>query len=79
VRPEELKLAQSLIEKLTYEFNIGKFEDKYIKAVSDLIKRKAEGKAIVAKPIEVKPTKEKDLMAVLKASLESVKKKKKKV
>lgn len=78
VRPQELKLAQSLIEKLTYEFNIGKFEDKYIRAVSDLIKRKAAGKEIVAKPLEVKPTKEKDLMSALKASLVAVKKKKKK-
>jgi len=77
IKEAELKLAKALIDKLSGEFKIGEYRDEYVKAVENLIKRKIEGKKIVEKPIEVKPTPKKDLMKALKASVESVKKRKK--
>jgi DNA end-binding protein Ku len=78
VKESELKLARSLIEKLTAEFDIEKFKDMYGEAVAELIKKKIAGKEIVGKPIEVKPTPAKDLMEALRASVETIKKKKRK-
>jgi DNA end-binding protein Ku len=79
VRKEELELARVLIEKLTKnEFDPKKFKDKYTEALKELIKAKTEGKEFIVK--EKKPAEEaKTLMESLKASVEAVKKKKKKV
>ena len=76
VRESELKLAKNLIEKLSGEFNIEKFKDEYIKAVSKLIKAKAAGKKIkIEKP---KKEAELELMEALKASVKQLKHTKKK-
>ncbi|MEM7825417.1 MAG: Ku protein [Candidatus Aenigmatarchaeota archaeon] len=76
VKEEELKLAQALISKLTEsEFDISKFKDNYTEELMKLIKAKAEGKEIEVKEAPVEEAK--DLMEALKASVESVKKKKK--
>lgn len=77
VSKEELELAKVLIGKLTRkEFNIEDFKDRYTEAVKKLIKSKAEGKEF--KIEEEKPAAEaKSLMEALKASVETVKKKKK--
>lgn len=78
VKEAELKLAKALIEKLSGEFNIENFKDEYVAAVEDLIKKKIVGQEIVEKPLEeVKATQPKDLMEALKASVETVKKRKK--
>lgn len=75
IRPEELRLAVSLIDKLTAEFDVAKFKDTYGEAISELIRRKVAGQEIVGKPLEVKPTPTTDLMAALRASVEAIKKK----
>jgi DNA end-binding protein Ku len=75
VKEEELKLAQALISKLTeQEFDVSKFKDTYTEELMKLIKAKAEGKAVEVKEEKVPETKE--LVEALKASIESVKKKK---
>jgi len=77
VSKEELELAKALISKLTEEeFAPEKFKDQYTEALKELIKAKAEGKEFKVK--EEKPAEEaKGLMEALKASVETVKKKKK--
>ncbi|MDI6825784.1 MAG: Ku protein [Candidatus Aenigmarchaeota archaeon] len=75
VSKEELELARTLIQKLTEsEFDPKKFKDTYTEALMELIKAKAEGKAIEVK--EEKVEKARELMESLKASVEAVKKKK---
>ncbi len=78
IKENELKLAKALIEKLSGKFEIEKFKDEYIEAVSNLIKKKAAGEKVVEKPVKVEPTSSRDLMKALKASVEAVKKRKKK-
>ncbi len=79
VTKEELELAKALISKLTEsEFDLSKFKDRYTEALKKLIKAKAEGKEFEVKA-EVKAEEAKSLMEALKASVESVKKKKKKL
>ena len=78
VSKEELELARLLIQKMTEkEFDPSKFKDKYTEALMQLIKAKAEGKAIEIK--EEKKEEAKSLLEALKASVEEVKKKKKKI
>ncbi|MDI6798901.1 MAG: Ku protein [Candidatus Aenigmarchaeota archaeon] len=76
VSKEELELAKALISKLTEEeFDPNKFKDRYSEALEELIKAKAEGKEF--KVEKEKPVEEaKNLMESLKASIETVKKKK---
>ncbi len=75
VSKKELELARALIQKLTEsEFKPEGFEDRYTKALMELIKAKAEGKTVEIK--EEKKEEAKSLMEALKASVETVKKKK---
>jgi DNA end-binding protein Ku len=77
VSKEELELAKALISKLTEEeFDPAKFKDQYTEALKELIKAKAEGKEFEVKA-EEKVAEAKSLMEALKASVETVKKKKK--
>ncbi|MGC9200578.1 MAG: Ku protein [Candidatus Aenigmatarchaeota archaeon] len=78
VSKEELELAKALIENLTQEeFDLSKFKDEYAEALKELIKAKMEGREF---SLEKKKGAEeaKSLMEMLKASVESVEKKKKK-
>src|SRR5206468_2332957 len=79
VKEDELKLAHLLIQRLTQgDFDVSKFHDAYTEELKKLIKAKAEGKEVVVK--EVPETQQaKGLMEALKASVEVVQKKKKKV
>jgi DNA end-binding protein Ku len=79
VKDNELKLAQALIQKLTSrEFDPSKFRDTYSEALKKIIKAKALGQTIeVVKEAEVEEAK--SLMEALKASVESLEKKKVKV
>jgi DNA end-binding protein Ku len=79
IKEAEIRLAKALIEKLSGKFEIEKFKDEYVEAVARLIKKKAAGEKIKEKPIEIEPTPSRDLMKALKASVEAVKKRKKKV
>lgn len=74
VKGGELDLAMSLIDQLTKKFDLSKYKDTYKEEIMKIIEAKAEGKDTKIKKLEVQPTKAKDLMAQLKASLESAKK-----
>ncbi len=74
-KPGELKMAMQLIEQLSGEFDISKYEDTYTDKLLKLIKAKAKGKKITPTPLRVVHSPGRDLMAQLKASLEPAKKK----
>ena len=74
VRPQELQMAQSLIETMSDDFDPMQFTDQYREALEDVITAKIEGREVVA-PTEPKAKGEVvDLMAALKASVESARK-----
>ncbi|TDX86721.1 Ku protein [Epilithonimonas xixisoli] len=74
-KPDELKMAESLIKSLATTFDPLKYKDTYNADLLKIIKQKAKGKKV--KLVEEKEPKGKttDLMAMLKASLEGKKKK----
>lgn len=43
VKPAELEMAKSLVESLSAEFDVGKYDDTYRKELLELIRSKAEG------------------------------------
>src|SRR5206468_661685 len=43
LRPQELTMAQSLVESLAADFDPDAFEDEYAKALSDMVEAKLEG------------------------------------
>jgi DNA end-binding protein Ku len=73
--PELLGLAQTLIEKKVSRFVPGRFHDRYVDALKDLIerKKKAKGRKIIEEAGDGAPSRGPnvvDLMAALKKSLE---------
>ncbi|MDB5206089.1 MAG: Ku protein [Flavisolibacter sp.] len=74
ISPKEIQLATKLINQLTEPFDPAKFKDTYITELKKVIKAKAAGKSIhIAEPRQL-PATVKDLMEVLKQSLETKKK-----
>ena len=75
VSPKEIQLAVKLIEQLSEKFDPSAFKDTYIDELEKVIKAKAAGKniRIVNEPKKATAT-VKDLMSVLKQSLENNKK-----
>ncbi|WP_433416105.1 Ku protein [Microtetraspora malaysiensis] len=73
VRPQELKMAESLIETMVADFDPEGYTDAYREAVQAVIEAKVAGKEVVAPeaPAEEKPAV--DLMAALRASVEAAK------
>jgi DNA end-binding protein Ku len=70
LRPQEIKMARSLIDSLTDEFEPKDFQDEYRAALEDLIRKKVQGEEITyAEPAE--PSKVVDLMDALRASVEA--------
>ena len=70
---EMLELAEALIDRKTAKFDPGKFHDRYVEALEDLIERKRKGKTIHTDEDEAKPAKGMnvvDLMAALKRSID---------
>ncbi|MFD2247845.1 Ku protein [Pontibacter ruber] len=68
---KQLDMAVELINQFSTEFDIQDYKDTYTEDLMKLIESKAKGKKKPApKKMEVVPTKTKDLMAQLKASLE---------
>src|ERR1044072_8716583 len=70
-----LDLAEALIEKKTAKFDPGKFHDRYVDALKELIerKRKSKGARIEAEEEDEAPRRGSnvvDLMAALKKSIE---------
>ncbi|HLO90465.1 MAG: Ku protein [Chloroflexota bacterium] len=69
VKSPELKIALTLIDQYTHEFDIAAFRDEYAAALRQVIEAKASGKAPKVKKLKITPSKSEDLMAQLKASL----------
>jgi DNA end-binding protein Ku len=77
VSPKEIQLATKLIQQLTDKFKPEDFKDTYIAELKKVIKAKAAGKDIhIAEPKKATAT-VKDLMEVLKQSLDTAAPKKK--
>ncbi len=73
LRPQEVQMAQALIESLSGDWNPEEFTDEYRAALMQVIDAKASGEEIVvAEPEE--EAKVVDLMEALKASVEAAKK-----
>src|SRR5437868_11645464 len=72
VRPQELQMAESLIESLSGDFEPDQYSDNYREALQALIEAKVEGREVV-QPVE--PAADTgtvvDLMAALRASVEA--------
>lgn len=69
--PKELDLAMALIDQLTGTFNPSEFKDTYKDSLMQIIDEKAEGRQHVAQQEgSSQPSNVKDIMSLLKASLE---------
>ena len=74
-KPGELKMALSLIDQLSSDFDIAAYKDTYSEKLMKLIKAKAAGKRATVHKMKVVHSKTLDLMEQLKASLGGKKKK----
>ncbi|MEO3813767.1 Ku protein [Sphaerisporangium sp. B11E5] len=74
VRPQELKMAESLIQTMAGRFDPADYHDAYREALQQVIEAKVAGREVVRPeaPEEAKPAV--DLMAALRASVEAAKK-----
>src|SRR5262249_19963497 len=71
VDSRELKMALSLVDSLTADFDPARYHDEYRDKVMELIEKKAKGEEIVTRPTseEEAPRSGRDLVAALEASL----------
>lgn len=74
IRPEEVKMAASLIDNLTRPFDTEDYVDRTREAIEGLAAKKVAGEEIVA-TVSPEPTKVVDLLEALKASVEATKSK----
>jgi DNA end-binding protein Ku len=74
LRPQELKMASSLIESMEGDFDPTEYKDAYREAVQEIIDAKVEGKEIVAQEPEEEAPAASDLLSALRASVEAAKK-----
>jgi DNA end-binding protein Ku len=70
ISDRELKMAKSLVEMLTGDFEPEKYQDNYREALLELIQQKAEGQEI-SRPAAPAVSKVTDLMEALRASVEN--------
>jgi DNA end-binding protein Ku len=73
VTDREEKMARSLIDSLTTDFEPEKYRDEYRERVLELIEQKASGQEIVVEESAEEAPRVVDLMAALEASLAAVK------
>lgn len=73
---KEVDVAVKLINQLTVPFKPEKYKDSYVEEIKQIIKKKAKGRPIQPKTVEPKSTKVRDIMSLLKASLEETPRKK---
>lgn len=71
VKPGELKMALTLIKQFSGKFKIEKFKDEYTNSLLKFIKAKSKGRKMKTPKMHVVYNKSDDLMAQLKASLNS--------
>jgi DNA end-binding protein Ku len=75
VRPQELAMAQSLIESMSADFDPMQYHDEYREALQEVIEAKVEGREVVEQPVQEEDTGSVvDLMAALRASVAAAKK-----
>jgi len=74
-KPGELKMAMTLIDQLTGEFDISSYHDTHTEQLMKIIKAKSKGVKIKEPKMKVAYSKSKDLMEQLKASLSKGKRK----
>jgi DNA end-binding protein Ku len=72
LRPQELRMARSLIDSLTDAFKPDEFHDEYRTALEELVAKKIQGEEITYAE-EAEPSKVVDLMEALRASVEAAK------
>jgi DNA end-binding protein Ku len=75
VRPQELSMAESLIESMAGDFDPTQYHDEYREALQQVVEAKIEGREIVEPPTEAatEPSPAVDLMAALRASVAAAK------
>jgi DNA end-binding protein Ku len=73
LRPQEVQMAQALIESLSGDWNPDEFTDDYREALMQIVEAKASGEEIVVQE-QAEEAKVVDLMEALKASVEAAKK-----
>jgi DNA end-binding protein Ku len=74
VRPQELRMAGSLIESMTIDFDPEEFHDNYREAVQELVTAKTEGREVFQPPAAEADTGESSSLAdALRASLAAAK------
>lgn len=76
LRPQEEKMAKSLVESMSGDFDPDDYSDDYRQALQQVIDAKIEGRDVVEAPEEAQPTAGNvvDLMSALRASVEAAKK-----
>ncbi|WP_169948771.1 Ku protein [Microbispora sp. H11081] len=73
VRPQELKMAESLIETMVADFDPTEYKDAYREALQEVIEAKVAGRELVAPEVPTEAGPAVDLMAALRASVEAAK------
>jgi DNA end-binding protein Ku len=68
VDPRELEMALTLVERITDDFNPGKYEDQYRRRLVEIIEHKRRGRAVAPRPVE-EPEATPDLLAALQESV----------
>ncbi|MDX6738814.1 Ku protein [Actinocorallia sp. A-T 12471] len=74
VRPQELKMASSLIDSMQADFDPSEYKDAYREALQAVIDAKAEGREVVQPEAPSEEPAATDLLAALRASVEAAKK-----
>lgn len=69
IKPEELKMAMTLINQYTQTFDINKFKDEYAASLLKVIEERASGKKGKIRRLKITHTTSDNLMDQLKASL----------
>jgi DNA end-binding protein Ku len=72
VKPEELRLAQQVVEMYSGELNLDDYKDEYKEELRRIINAKVAGEEVVAAEVPEAPSNVVDLMAALRKSLDAV-------
>jgi DNA end-binding protein Ku len=74
LRPQELQMANSLIDSMAGEFDPTEYKDAYREALQSVIDAKVEGREVVPQEAEEEAPAASDLLSALRASVEAAKK-----
>jgi DNA end-binding protein Ku len=73
VRSQELRMATSLIDSMTIDFNPDEYHDRYREALQELVAAKTEGRQVMQPVTEDEPSQPTSLADALRASLAAAK------